>query len=55
VGVKCRLPEGARFQEARVLSPDFEGSQAVQAKAEGGVVSFTLPKVAVYSVVVLNW
>ena len=55
VAVKCRLPEGARFQDARVVSPDFEGSQPVPAKAEGGVVSFTLPKLKVYSVVVLNW
>jgi hypothetical protein len=55
VAVTCRLPEGARFQNATALSPDFEGSQPVAVKSEGGAVSFTLPRVKIYSVVVLNW
>lgn len=55
VAVKYRLPEGGRFREARVVSPDFPGSPTLIAKAAAGVVEFTLPELKVYSAVVLDW
>jgi hypothetical protein len=55
VTVKCRLPEGARLKEARVISPDFEGSKTIASQMAGETASFTLPEVKTYSVAVLDW
>ncbi|HWQ55475.1 MAG TPA: alpha-amylase family protein [Bryobacteraceae bacterium] len=55
IPVRYRLPEGGRFREARLVSPDFPGSRTLSAKVAEGMVEFTLPELKVYSAVVLGW
>ena len=55
VQVQLRLPRDARAAQVGLLSPDAEGSAAVETRAAAGAVVFTVPEVKVYTVAAVTW
>ncbi len=55
VGIKCQLPQGKILKEARLISPDSPGIEALQATNHTSSVELTLPEVKTYAVLVLSW
>jgi hypothetical protein len=53
IPVRVRLPEGARFREAVVETPDGS-SQQLHVAVEGDTVSFQVPELKVYDLVLLR-
>jgi len=55
VDVKCRLPQGKTAKEVKVYSPDADAPGTLSFDAEASKISFTVPLVKTYSVVVVSW
>ena len=55
ISVKLRRPEGRSLSSATLLSPDFEGAMVLEARQGAKTVSFTVPRLEVYTLAVIDW
>ena len=55
VEVKVELAAGAMLKGIKLLSPDYAESTMLKGTQEGAVVSFLVPEIRTYLVVVLSW
>ena len=55
VAVSLRLPKGRELSEAAMETPDGPAIQVLEAASRGGVVSFRVPGLRVYSLVRLTF
>jgi hypothetical protein len=54
LAVTVRLPAGMSPKRARVVSPDFSDARPLDLRVERGKASFVVPRLELYSVVVLE-
>jgi hypothetical protein len=54
IAVKVRLPGGMRLREAVLESPDGQPRQVLQTSVREGVVSFVVPKLNIYNLILLR-
>ena len=54
ITVKVRLPEGRRLREAVLESPDGMSRQVLEISGREGVVSFIVPKLEIYNLILLR-
>jgi hypothetical protein len=55
VEVRCHLPQGKAAKEIRVLSPDGEEPCKLDFTTAGVAISFAVPRIKTYAVVVVSW
>ena len=55
VAIRCRLPEGATAKAVKTYSPDMDSSQTLDPVLGQSEVSFTLPAVKTYTIVVIDY
>jgi hypothetical protein len=55
VDVTCQLPAGTTAKEVKLISPDLTNAEILKASNGGPRVSFTVPEVKTYAVLVLSW
>jgi hypothetical protein len=53
-GISIRVPRGKQVTELRLLSPDFTKIPVIRFKNEGGKITFTVPILDTYDLIVLN-
>jgi hypothetical protein len=54
IAVKVRLPRGRRLREAVLESPDGQPRQTLNVSSREGAVSFIVPKLEIYHLVILR-
>ncbi|MGI8746390.1 MAG: beta-galactosidase [Bryobacteraceae bacterium] len=54
IPVRVRVPDGFRLRDAQLLDPDLEGPKTLEAQTQQGIVSFTVPHLNVYGLVLLH-
>jgi hypothetical protein len=54
ISVSLRLPAGLRLREATLDTPDGAGPQRLAAQTQNGVISFQVPRLAVYDLILLR-
>ncbi len=55
VAIRAKLPDGAKLRRAFHVSPDLtDGHEILEAKAEAGAVTLSVPQVKMWSIVVLE-
>lgn len=55
ITVTLRKPEGSSLDKVRALSPDFDGTKTIEATEDATNVSFTVARLEIYEVVVVDW
>ncbi len=55
IAVELRRPEGKSVDKVTVASPDFDGSEKLEATEDSTSVSFTVPHLSLYDLVMVDW
>ena len=54
ISVSLRLPAGLRLREVTIDTPDGAGPERLAAHTQNGVISFQVPRLAVYDLILLR-
>ena len=55
IEVTLRKPQGSSLDKVTMLSPDFDGTKKIEASEDTTSVSFTVQRLEIYDVVVVDW
>ena len=54
ISVEIRLPAGFNAQAVKVISPDFEGTEEIEFTITNEYITFTVPQLHIWDVVVIE-